>query len=41
MTSIPAVRFHDGHEIPQLGYGVWQVENDVAADVVEQAIRDG
>ncbi|MGP5199439.1 aldo/keto reductase [Brachybacterium alimentarium] len=41
MTSIPAVRFHDGHEIPQLGYGVWQVENDVAADVVEQALRAG
>ena len=41
MTSIPQVRFHDGREIPQLGYGVWQVENDVAADVVEQAIRAG
>ena len=41
MTSIPAIRFHDGHEIPQLGYGVWQVENDVAADVVEQALRAG
>ncbi|MGO1979131.1 aldo/keto reductase [Brachybacterium tyrofermentans] len=41
MTSIPVVRFHDGHEIPQLGYGVWQVENDVAADVVEQALRAG
>ena len=41
MISIPAVRFHDGHEIPQLGYGVWQVENDVAADVVEQALRAG
>jgi 2,5-diketo-D-gluconate reductase A len=44
MTSIPtvpSVRFHDGREIPQLGYGVWQVENDVAADVVEQALRAG
>lgn len=41
MTTSPSVAFHDGHSIPQLGYGVWQVENDVAADVVEQAIRAG
>ena len=41
MTSIPTVPFHDGHEIPQLGFGVWQVEDDVAADVVEQALRAG
>ncbi|WP_106505809.1 aldo/keto reductase [Brachybacterium timonense] len=41
MTISPSVAFHDGHSIPQLGYGVWQVENDVAADVVEQAIRAG
>lgn len=41
MTTSLSVAFHDGHSIPQLGYGVWQVENDVAADVVEQAIRAG
>ncbi|MWD30744.1 aldo/keto reductase, partial [Aquicoccus sp. SCR17] len=41
MTSVPTVPFHDGQQIPQLGLGVWQVEDDVAADVVEQAIRAG
>ena len=41
MTDVPTVPFHDGQQIPQLGLGVWQVEDDVAADVVEQAIRAG
>ena len=34
MTTSPRISFHDGRSIPQLGYGVWQVENEVAADVV-------
>ncbi|MGP9537220.1 aldo/keto reductase [Brachybacterium sp. AOP43-C2-M15] len=41
MTTIPALPFHDGASVPQLGYGVWQVEDDVAADVVVQAVRAG
>lgn len=41
MTSVPTVPFHDGQSIPQLGYGVWRVEDEVAADVVAQAIRAG
>lgn len=41
MTSSPQITFHDGRSIPQLGYGVWQVENDVAADVVTQAVDAG
>ncbi|MDY6054701.1 aldo/keto reductase [Micrococcus sp.] len=41
MTTVPQTPFHDGRSIPQLGYGVWQVEDEVAADVVEQAIRAG
>src|SRR5690625_7349021 len=41
MTSSPDITFHDGRSIPQLGYGVWQVENDVAADVVTQAVEAG
>lgn len=41
MSTSPNTSFHDGSTIPQLGYGVWQVENDVAADVVEQAIKAG
>ncbi|WP_193103743.1 aldo/keto reductase [Brachybacterium sp. FME24] len=41
MTSVPHVRFHDGHEIPQLGYGVFKVDDDVAADVTAQALEAG
>lgn len=35
------IKFHDGNSAPQLGYGVWQVENDVAASVVKTAITEG
>ena len=41
MTSAPTCTFHDGHTIPQLGYGVWQVEDDVAHQVVAQALDVG
>lgn len=41
MTTSPIVTFHDGHTIPQLGYGVWQVEDDVAERVVGQALEAG
>ena len=41
MSAVPAVPFHDGRSVPQLGYGVWQVEDEVAADVVVQAIAAG
>ncbi|WP_010551938.1 aldo/keto reductase [Brachybacterium paraconglomeratum] len=41
MTAVPAPPFHDGSSVPQLGYGVWQVEDEVAADVVRQAIDAG
>ena len=41
MTSSPTLTFHDGRSIPQLGFGVWQVENDVAAEVVPKALLAG
>jgi 2,5-diketo-D-gluconate reductase A len=41
MTSAPSIPFRDGRSIPQLGYGVWQVEADVAADVVVKAFEAG
>lgn len=41
LREIPMIPFHDGHRIPQLGYGVWQVENETAADVVGQALKAG
>lgn len=41
MTESPLISLNDGNAIPQLGYGVWQVEDDVAEDVVEQALEAG
>ncbi|AXK46969.1 aldo/keto reductase [Brachybacterium saurashtrense] len=41
MTLSPRLPFRDGRSIPQLGYGVWKVENEVAADVVVQALQAG
>lgn len=41
MTSSPNLTFNDGNTIPQLGYGVWQVEDAVAEKVVRQAFEAG
>lgn len=41
MSTSPLKKFNDGNEIPQLGYGVWQVEDDVAEKVVQQALDAG
>ena len=39
--NVPNVKFHDGRSIPQLGYGVWQVEDEVAEKVVGTALETG
>ncbi|XNZ00656.1 aldo/keto reductase [Micrococcus luteus] len=39
--AVQNMTFNDGKTIPQLGYGVWKVEDEVAADVVKQAIEAG
>ena len=41
MTQSPTLPLHDGRTIPQLGYGVWQVDADIAEDVVGQALAAG
>ena len=42
MTSTsPRIDFHDGHSIPQLGFGVWQVDDAVAERAVGQALTAG
>ncbi len=41
MPDIPRLTFHDGNSIPQLGFGIWQVDAKIAADVVESALRTG
>ena len=39
--NVPNVKFNDGQSIPQLGYGVWQVEDKVAEKVVGTALETG
>jgi 2,5-diketo-D-gluconate reductase A len=41
MTNQPAILLNDGRSIPQLGFGVWQVPDDVTASVVLEAIAAG
>ncbi len=41
MSQVPNLTMNDGHRIPQLGFGIWQVPNDIAAEAVENALRVG
>ena len=41
MTRNQTLQLNDGHSIPQLGFGVWQVDADVAEDVVSRALKIG
>ncbi len=41
MTDIPRLPFSDGHSIPQLGTGVWQIPNEKTGAVVASAIEKG
>ncbi|MGP9536505.1 aldo/keto reductase [Brachybacterium sp. AOP43-C2-M15] len=38
---VPALPLPDGTTIPQLGYGVFLVENEIAADVTDRALAAG
>ncbi|MGW1172539.1 aldo/keto reductase [Kitasatospora sp. NPDC002543] len=41
MSSIPTVTLNDGAQIPQLGFGVWQVPDAEATPAVRSAIEAG
>ncbi|ONI68125.1 oxidoreductase [Kribbella sp. ALI-6-A] len=41
MSTVPTITLDNGVEIPQLGLGVWQVENDIVTGVVEAAFEAG
>lgn len=41
MSQNATITLNDGNTIPQFGYGVWQVEPDVAQDVVSRALQTG
>jgi 2,5-diketo-D-gluconate reductase A len=40
-SLVPRIALLDDRSIPQLGFGVWQVPDDIAAHVVERALRVG
>jgi 2,5-diketo-D-gluconate reductase A len=40
-THTPAITLNDGNTIPQLGYGIWQVDRDRTRDLVLHAISAG
>lgn len=37
----PTLKLSSGHEMPQVGFGLWKVANDVCADTVYNAIKTG
>lgn len=39
--TVPTVKLNDGTSIPQLGFGVWKVENDEAVAAVSEALKIG
>lgn len=41
MTTVPEVTLNNGVRIPQLGFGVWQVESGETAEVVSTALETG
>jgi 2,5-diketo-D-gluconate reductase A len=41
VTQVPVVMLHDGVEIPQLGFGVFQIPPEETQEKVEEALRVG
>lgn len=41
LTTHPLITFNDGNTIPQVGLGVWQTPDDIAAPTVRTAIEAG
>ncbi len=41
MTSIPSLPMNDGRSIPQIGFGVWQVPDEVVTEATLEAFRCG
>ncbi|KAL2136261.1 hypothetical protein VTI74DRAFT_4694 [Chaetomium olivicolor] len=38
---VPAIKLNSGYDMPQVGFGLWKVDNAVCADVVYNAIKIG
>lgn len=40
-ASTPYVTLNDGNKMPQVGFGLWKVDNATCADTVYNAIKTG
>ena len=41
MSTVPSLAMNDGRSIPQIGFGVWQVPDDVVTEAALEAFRCG
>jgi 2,5-diketo-D-gluconate reductase A len=41
MTQVPDIKLNDGNTIPQLGFGVFQIDPDETAEAVQRALEAG
>jgi 2,5-diketo-D-gluconate reductase A len=41
MSAVPTLKMNDGHQIPQLGFGVFQIDPDVTTEPVRIALDAG
>jgi len=41
MSAVPRITLNDGHEIPQIGLGLWKVSDDEAEAMVLSALESG
>ena len=41
MSNVPSIELNDGHNIPQLGFGVFQIDPDETAEAVGRAFEVG
>jgi D-xylose reductase len=39
--AAPLIELNDGSKMPQVGFGLWKVENEKCADLVYTAIKNG
>lgn len=37
----PTIKLNSGHDMPQVGFGLWKVDNEICADTVYNAIKTG
>lgn len=40
-VNVPSMKLNDGKQMPQVGFGLWKVPNESAADIVYNAIKTG